>query len=67
MGLASGCGFGFLWLGIYASYALSLWYGVTLILEERHLPVDERDYDAAVMITVRIQVVTMQIDYVYRF
>lgn len=52
--LFSGIGFGLLWFFIYASYALAFWYGVKLILEERHLPDDKVTYDAATMVTVII-------------
>ncbi|KAL4713463.1 hypothetical protein ACJJTC_010448 [Scirpophaga incertulas] len=34
-GVYSGVGSGFMWLIIYATYALSFWYGVGLILESR--------------------------------
>ncbi|XP_024941153.1 multidrug resistance protein 2 [Cephus cinctus] len=34
----TGLGFGLLWLAIYSNYALSFWYGVTLIIEDMDLP-----------------------------
>ncbi|XP_063233075.1 ATP-dependent translocase ABCB1-like isoform X2 [Bacillus rossius redtenbacheri] len=43
-GLFSGLGFGLLWFCIYSSYALSFWYGVGLILDEK--------YDVSTMVTV---------------
>lgn len=52
--LFSGIGFGLLWFFIYASYALAFWYGVKLILDERHLPADQMTYDPATMVTVNI-------------
>lgn len=53
-GFFSGLGFGMLWFFIYASYALSFWYGVGLILEERGLPPDEQTYTVSVMVTVSV-------------
>ncbi|XP_045453691.1 multidrug resistance protein homolog 49-like [Melitaea cinxia] len=35
-GIYSGIGSGFMWLIIYATYALAFWYGVGLILDSRH-------------------------------
>ncbi|XP_015524858.1 ATP-dependent translocase ABCB1 [Neodiprion lecontei] len=52
----SGFGFGMLWFFIYSSYALSFWYGVGLIIEERNLDTSEQTYDAATMITVFLAV-----------
>lgn len=51
-GLLAGLGFGLVWFFIYASYALSFWYGVTLILEDRKLPPGDQTYTAATMVTV---------------
>lgn len=51
-GFFSGVGFGLLWFFIYASYALSFWYGVTLVLQERDLPLDEIVYTPGNMFTV---------------
>ena len=51
-GFLAGIGFGLVWFFIYASYALSFWYGVTLILEDRYLPSEERTYTPASMVTV---------------
>ena len=51
-GLLAGLGFGLVWLFIYASYALSFWYGVTLILDDRNLAPKEQTYTAATMVTV---------------
>ncbi|XP_031781202.1 ATP-dependent translocase ABCB1 isoform X2 [Nasonia vitripennis] len=51
-GLLSGVGQGVLWLSMYASYALSFWYGVTLIIDERAKPLEEQTYNATTMITV---------------
>ncbi|XP_015608885.1 multidrug resistance protein 1, partial [Cephus cinctus] len=47
----NGLGFGLLSLAIYSNYALSFWYGVTLIIEDMDLPAGEQTYTAAVMIT----------------
>ncbi|XP_071446273.1 ATP-dependent translocase ABCB1 [Hetaerina americana] len=49
---ASGLGMGTLWFCIYASYALAFWYGVGLVLDERHLPPSERHYTTSTMVTV---------------
>lgn len=46
--ISNGC----LWFFVYACYALSFWYGVTLILEERHLPEEEQIYTPGNMVTV---------------
>ncbi|CAB3362047.1 Hypothetical predicted protein [Cloeon dipterum] len=51
-GFFSGLGFGMLWFFIYASYSLSFWYGVGLIIEESDLPPNERTYTVQVMVTV---------------
>jgi ATP-binding cassette, subfamily B (MDR/TAP), member 1 len=51
-GFFSGLGFGLLWFFIYASYALSFWYGVGLILEQRAWPVEDQVYTVSVMVTV---------------
>ncbi|KAK9877122.1 hypothetical protein WA026_016868 [Henosepilachna vigintioctopunctata] len=46
----SGIGFSLLWFAIYASYALSFWYGVGLIIGERGMP--NPTYTPGNMITV---------------
>lgn len=43
---------GVMWFNIYASIALAFWYGVKLILEERHLLEGEIIYTTSVMIAV---------------
>lgn len=48
----AGLGFGALWFFIYSSYALSFWYGVGLIIEERDFPPNEQTYNASTMVTV---------------
>jgi ATP-binding cassette subfamily B (MDR/TAP) protein 1 len=50
--LFSGISNGFMWFFVYASYALSFWYGVGLILEERYLPQEEITYTPANMVAV---------------
>jgi ATP-binding cassette subfamily B (MDR/TAP) protein 1 len=50
--LFSGISNGFMWFFVYASYALSFWYGVELILEERNLPQEEITYTPANMVAV---------------
>lgn len=54
----SGLGFGMLWFFIYASYSLAFWYGVKLILDERHLPIGQQIYTAGNMVTVFFSVMT---------
>ncbi|XP_052744794.1 multidrug resistance protein homolog 49-like [Bicyclus anynana] len=49
-GVYSGLGSGIMWLIIYATYALSFWYGVALILESRHE--DQPVYTPAVLMIV---------------
>ncbi|XP_051171698.1 ATP-dependent translocase ABCB1 [Leptopilina boulardi] len=51
-GFLAGVGFGLVWFFIYASYALSFWYGVTLILKYRDLPLAEQTYTAETMVIV---------------
>lgn len=43
---------GFMWFIIYASVALSCWFGVKLILDDRHVPPDQVSYTTANMVTV---------------
>ncbi|KAJ3615553.1 hypothetical protein MTP99_007313, partial [Tenebrio molitor] len=50
--LFSGISNGFMWFFVYASYALSFWYGVGLILEERNLPQEEITYTPANMVAI---------------
>jgi ABC-type multidrug transport system fused ATPase/permease subunit len=50
--LFSGISNGFMWFFVYASYALSFWYGVGLILDERYLPKEEIIYTPANMVAV---------------
>lgn len=45
-------GTGVMWFNIYAAIALSFWYGVKLILDEKHLPPDEINYTTSKMIAV---------------
>lgn len=52
-GFFGGLAFGLLWFFIYATYALSFWYGVGLILEHNLLPEDETIYTVGTMFTVR--------------
>ncbi|KAG5894745.1 ATP-dependent translocase ABCB1, partial [Gonioctena quinquepunctata] len=46
--LSNGC----LWFFVYACYALSFWYGVGLIIEERNLPQEEQVYNPGNMVSV---------------
>lgn len=43
---------GVLWFFVYGCYALSFWYGVGLIIEERKYPEEERVYTPGNMISV---------------
>lgn len=49
-GLWSGVGGGVMWFIIYLSYAISFWYGVQLILDDR--PKDNKEYTPAVLVIV---------------
>ncbi|XP_047539105.1 multidrug resistance protein homolog 49-like isoform X1 [Vanessa atalanta] len=49
-GVYSGIGSGFMWLIIYATYALAFWYGVGLILDSRHE--EEPVYTPAVLMII---------------
>ncbi|KAJ8964325.1 hypothetical protein NQ314_004995, partial [Rhamnusium bicolor] len=46
--LSNGC----LWFFVYSCYALSFWYGVGLIIEEKHLPDNEKVYTPGNMVSV---------------
>lgn len=46
--LSNGC----LWFFVYACYALSFWYGVRLIIEEKNAPEDEKVYTPGNMVAV---------------
>lgn len=48
----AGLGFGLLWFFIYATYALSFWYGVGLVVDHKQLPADEQIYTPGNMFTV---------------
>ncbi|XP_068901227.1 ATP-dependent translocase ABCB1-like isoform X2 [Tenebrio molitor] len=50
--LFSGISNGFMWFFVFASYALSFWYGVGLILEEKYLPEEQVTYTPANMVAV---------------
>ncbi|GJQ81868.1 hypothetical protein Trydic_g9894 [Trypoxylus dichotomus] len=50
--LLNGVSNGIMWFFMFASYALSFYYGIGLILDERDLPLDEQTYNAGTMITV---------------
>jgi len=54
-GLYSGLGNALSWLIIYLCMALAIWYGVTLILDERDLP--DRVYTPAVLVIVLFAVI----------
>lgn len=43
---------GIMWFNIYAAIALSFWYGIKLILDERDLPKEQVHYTTAKMISV---------------
>ncbi|XP_005191448.1 multidrug resistance protein homolog 49 isoform X2 [Musca domestica] len=54
-GLFSGLGAGTMWFIIYCCYAIAMWYGVSLILNERH---DEnRHYTPAVLVIILFGVI----------
>ena len=54
-GLYSGIGAGTMWFIIYCCYAIAMWYGVKLIVDERH---DEnRNYTPAVLVVILFGVV----------
>nr|CAD1918043.1 ABCB transporter [Chrysochus auratus] len=46
--LSNGC----LWFFVYACYALSFWYGIKLIIDERKLESEERVYTSGTMVGV---------------
>ncbi|XP_063233416.1 phosphatidylcholine translocator ABCB4-like isoform X1 [Bacillus rossius redtenbacheri] len=51
-GFYMGAAFGVIWFFIYAAYALAFWYGVGLVLDQRHWPQDEIVYTPGTMIVV---------------
>ncbi|KAG5894746.1 ATP-dependent translocase ABCB1, partial [Gonioctena quinquepunctata] len=55
--LSNGC----LWFFVYACYALSFWYGVGLIIEERNLPQEEQVYNPGNMVSI-LQGLNLQIN-----
>lgn len=50
----TGVSTGLMWCLVYARYALSIWYGVKLLINERDLPDDQKTYTSATVISVRI-------------
>lgn len=52
--LLTGVSNGLMWFFMFGSYALSFYYGIGLILNERDLPAEEQTYTAGTMITVSI-------------
>ncbi|XP_044268848.1 ATP-dependent translocase ABCB1-like isoform X3 [Tribolium madens] len=50
--LFSGLSNAVMWFFVFASYALSFWYGVGLILKEKDLPYEERVYTPGNMVSV---------------
>ena len=50
--LMTGASNGVVWFFMYASYALSFYFGITFILEERGLPEEEITYTPGTMIIV---------------
>lgn len=50
----SGVNTAMMWFFIYGCYALSIWYGVKLIIRERNLPDDEKTYTPTNVIAVCI-------------
>ncbi|KAI4456368.1 atp-binding cassette sub-family b [Holotrichia oblita] len=50
--LLTGISNGVMWFVMFASYALSFYYGIGLIIDERDLPLDQQTYNAGTMITV---------------
>ncbi|XP_013099657.2 multidrug resistance protein homolog 49 [Stomoxys calcitrans] len=54
-GLYSGIGAGTMWFLIYCCYAIAMWYGVNLILEERFE--EDRHYTPAVLVIILFGVI----------
>lgn len=52
--LFSGLSNGVMWFFVFASYGLSFWYGVGLILKEKSLPYEERTYNSGNMVAVSL-------------
>lgn len=55
-GIYSGIGGGMMYFIIYCCYALALWYGINLILDDRDK--DDKDYTPAVLIIVMFGVIS---------
>jgi len=49
-GIFSGLGAGIMWFIIYCSYAITFWYGVTLILESRKR--GDYEYTTGILVAV---------------
>lgn len=43
---------GIMWFSIYGLMALSFWYGVKLVVDNRHLPIEKQTYNATNMLAV---------------
>ncbi|RZC38659.1 ABC tran domain containing protein, partial [Asbolus verrucosus] len=50
--MLSGVSNGIMWFFIFASYALSFWYGVGLIIDDRSLPPEKRKYTPSNVVSV---------------
>ncbi|KAK9877111.1 hypothetical protein WA026_016856 [Henosepilachna vigintioctopunctata] len=50
--LFSGLSNGFIWFFVYSCCALSMWYGVMLIIEEKSLAKDEITYTPGIVVTI---------------
>lgn len=45
---------GIMWFCIYSLMALSFWYGVKLVVDDRHLPIEKQAYNATNMLAVSL-------------
>ncbi|XP_063233422.1 collagen alpha-2(I) chain-like isoform X3 [Bacillus rossius redtenbacheri] len=60
-GFYMGAAFGVIWFFIYAAYALAFWYGVGLVLDQRHWPQDEIVYTPGTMIVVSCPIHSLRV------
>lgn len=51
--LLTGISNGVMWFFMFASYSLSFYYGIGLIIQERPLAEEDQTYNAGTMITVK--------------
>ena len=59
-GLFTGLAGGIMWLIIYISYALAVWYGIDLILEDKNKPEDQVEYAPSTLVVVSFEIIFLK-------